>query len=125
MTYIEALKAALDGKKVRAIKWDEDCFLYFDENVFFMHDVYGRDEPYNFFSSGGEWEVLVEKPKEVAFKDVPAGATFKAFGDKEDYIKVNYTENGYNANCISLDFKRYIFTVFNLYPNEKVSYCAK
>jgi hypothetical protein len=64
MTREEAIRAMLDGEKVRYCQWPEDEFLFYDSSGFRNTD--GKCTDINMFSvCGSGWEIYQEQKKKV------------------------------------------------------------
>jgi hypothetical protein len=63
MNYKEALKAAIDGKKVRVCEWPEGEFVRFNSGWFIDED--GYNYPMASFAGNEKWELYVGSLSEL------------------------------------------------------------
>ena len=65
MNFEEALKALLEGKKIRCIDWFPETYFYFDEKNMVVRDNNDDTQAYGFYNmyKDRKWEFYEEKPK--------------------------------------------------------------
>ena len=107
MTRNEALKAAIDGKKVRLIEWGKNQYLYFDSLRARFYYFDGNEEfatnsmaATDIRNPHGTWQIVPEYVDFAeAWKAYEAGKKIQpeAFVNKKAFIKKNFELNFDNS----------------------------
>lgn len=109
MNYKEALKAAIDGHKVRCVRWNEkdESYVRFDGfSLYLMNDKESYCELFNGLNIHDQWEIVKPEPK------FSVGEPFVAYGvvgvvtDVGEYL----TNDGYKYTVA--------YTEYDLFNNK-------
>ena len=116
MSYVEALKAALDGQEVRDTTWPcKHARLIFNGVKFMVkNDLYNsREHEFDYDKSIRQWEIYKPQPK-FSVGDV-------VVNDNVIFLIAEVLDNGYKLRCTTNDVLSGIYTEDSLRPycNEK------